>query len=168
MKAHKIIGCIVIAVLQFAAMCAFGILFERTVAAFSSYLVFVCCSTGITAVILSGRGRRQAGIGAVCVFIGLIGIAAMSFCHIFIQPPLSGIVGFVAFLVFAGIVSVILLSQRKYFIDDYSRLHDRSKRESALHLIRILRNQGLTESEIRSIIQERFLFDDETLSELMK
>ena len=56
----------------------------------------------------------------------------------------------------------------KYFKDDYARLHDRSKRESALHLVRILRSRGMAESEIRSIVQERFRFDEGTLDELVK
>ena len=47
MKIRKAIACIVIVVLQLAAMWICGLLFERTVAAFSSYLVFVCSSTGI-------------------------------------------------------------------------------------------------------------------------
>ena len=168
MKTRKIIACIVIVILQLAAMCLCGLLLERTVAAISSYLVFVCSSTGITAIALSGHGGKRAAVGAACVFLGLTGIAAVIFCHIFVEPPISGIVGFVTFMVFAGIIAAILVSQRKYFKDDYSRLHDRSKRESALHLIRILRSRGLTGSEIRSIVRERFLFNEETLNELMK
>ena len=81
MKTRTIIACIVIVILQFAAMCLCGLLLERTVAAISSYLVFVCSSTGITAIALSGHGGKRAAVGAACVFLGLTGIAAVMLYH---------------------------------------------------------------------------------------
>lgn len=169
MKVWKIVVCVLIGVLQLAAMSVCGFLFEPVTAAFICYLLFLLFGGIITAIVLGSYNNKRAKLSAVCVFIGLIGIAVMQLCLFFIQPPFSGIVGFIIFLIFAAIIALILFMNKNDFINEgaYS-LHDNVKREPARHLVRVLRSRGIPDAEIRSTIMETFRLRQEVVDEIMQ
>lgn len=169
MKVGKIVVCVFIGILQLAAMSVCGFLFEPAAAAFICYLLFLLFGGIITAIVLGSYDNKRAKLSAVCVFIGLVGIAVMQLCAFFIQPPFSGIVGFLVFLVFAAVIALIFFVNRKAFIQEgtYS-MHDNVKREPARHLARVLKSRGVPDAEIRSTITETFQLRPEVVDEIMQ
>ncbi|WP_320928165.1 hypothetical protein [Hungatella sp.] len=169
MKTGKIVAGVLVGILGLIAMCMCSILFVPAVSAFLTYLVFVCFSGIVAGIVLNGSTNRRFKIGALCVFIGLIGIAIMQLCSILIIPPFSGLAGFLVFLVFAAVIMLIIVNQKKYFDSEYTAfLHDRSKREAALRLIHIMHGKGIIPVEIRRVVMENFRFDSVTADELMR
>lgn len=168
MKGMKIIGSILIAVIGLAAMCLCSLLFPAAISAFVSYVVFVAFSGIIAGILLAGNTNRRNKVTVLCIFIGLVGIAVMQLCSLFIIPPFSGVAGFIVFLIFAAIITAIIINQNKFFNAEYlDFLKDQSKREAALRLIYILKEKGVSSMEIRRVITEKFNLQTATIDELM-
>lgn len=169
MKAGKIVACVFVGVLQLAAMSICGFFFKPVTAAFICYLLFLFFGGIITAIVLSGYDNKRAKLGAVCVFIGLIGIAVMHLCTFLIYPPFSGIIGFIVFVIFAAIIAMIILVNKKEFINEsaYS-IHENVKCESARRMVKILRSRGVPDTEICLTIMETFRLRKEIIEEIMQ
>lgn len=168
MKALSIIGCVATAIIGLVAMCLCSLIFTSEWSGFASFLVFICCGSVIAAIILHRSNSRRAKITALCIFIGLIGIAAMLLCNMLVVAPFSGFAGFGVFLVFAVIIAVILVNQKKYFNSEYHDfMRDHCKHDAAVRLFWILKDKGVSETEIRRLIKEKFRYSESDIAEIL-
>lgn len=168
MKAQKIIGCVVTAIVGLAAMCLCSLIFGPAWSAFAGFLVFICFSGIIAALVLRDSSSHRAKVSALCIFIGLVGIAVMQLCSLLIPAPFSGVAGFVVFLLFGIVIAAIFVNQKKYFNAEYQDyLKDHCNHDAAVRLVWTLRNKNVPDTEIRRLIAEKFLFSETEINDLL-
>lgn len=168
MSKLSIFGCVVTAVIGLAAMCLCSLIFPPAWSGFAGFLVFICFGAVITATVVNKTGSRRTKVTALCIFIGLIGIAVMQLCNLLIVPPFSGFAGFLVFLIFAAIIAAIIVNQKKYFDSEYQDfLKDHCMHDAAIRLVQTLRGKGVSDTEISRVVKEKFHYSDAEVTAML-